>query len=127
MSVPQELRYTKDHEWVRFENGVATIGITDFAQNELGELVFVDLPAVGKKLDARAVVCVVESTKAASDVYSPISGTVTEVNSALSSNPATVNSDPYKGGWLVKLNGVNEAELKALLSAAQYSELINNH
>lgn len=124
MSIPANLRYTKDHEWILLEGDIATVGITDFAQSELGEIVFADLPAIGKKVGAGEPVCVLESTKAASDVYAPISGTVKEVNSALTSDPTSVNSDPYKNGWLVKLSGINAAELEPLMNADAYKQHI---
>jgi len=124
MSIPGNLRYTKDHEWASVEGDTATVGITDFAQSELGEIVFADLPSVGKKVGAGDPVCVLESTKAASDVYAPISGTVKEVNTALSADPTTINSDPYKGGWLVKLSGINSSELEPLMNADAYKQHI---
>lgn len=124
MNFPKDLKYTKDHEWVRVDGSTATVGITEFAQNELGELVFVDLPAVGKKLKAHDTMCVVESTKAASDVYSPISGTVTEVNSSLSSSPNSVNNDPYGTGWLAKLKDFSASELTSLMSSEDYAKLV---
>ncbi len=125
MEFPQDLRYTKDHEWVRMSPDGAVVGITSFAQDELGELVYVDLPAVGTALIQKGVLCVVESTKAASDVYAPISGTVEEVNARLAQEPSLVNSDPYGDGWLVKLSHVDDQQIAALLSPEQYRELIN--
>ena len=125
MEFPGDLRYTKDHEWVRFDNGSATVGITEFAQDELGEIVFVDLPDVGKKLEKGETICVVESTKAASDVYSPLGGTVEETNPALSDSPEQVNSSPYDEGWMVKLSGVAEDEFTGLMSADEYKGLVN--
>lgn len=124
MEFPEGLRYTKDHEWVRVTEEGAVVGITSFAQDELGEIVYVDAPAVGAALTQKGVLCVVESTKAASDVYAPISGTVTEVNTRLAQEPSLINSDPYGEGWLVKLSGVDEAQLAALLSAADYQALV---
>ena len=126
MPLPDSYRYTKDHEWISLEGDTARVGITEFAQSELGELVFVDLPAVGKKVSPGDTLCVVESTKAASDVYSPVQGTVASVNQDLSSNPTLVNSDPHTSGWLVTLSGVSKAEIEGLLSAAQYQELISS-
>ncbi len=120
MGYPEGCRYTKDHEWIKVEGGVAVIGITDFAQNELGEIVFADLPAKGKTVKAGDSMCVVESTKAASDVYAPISGTVVEVNTQLSSAPNTINTAPHTDGWMVKLEKFNQAEIDGLMSAAQY-------
>lgn len=124
MKFPEECRYTKDHEWVRMEDGLAVVGITEFAQAELGELVFVELPTAGKQVSQKATMCVVESTKAASDVYSPLTGTVAGINEALSADPGLINSSPYTEGWLVKLSGVSELELNALMSAEQYQKHI---
>lgn len=124
MEFPQDRKYTKDHEWVRMEGDVAVVGITEFAQSELGDLVFVDLPAVGKAVAQHSTMCVVESTKAASDVYSPLTGTVLAVNEALSSDPGLINRTPYSDGWMVKLSGVSQAELGALMSADEYRKLL---
>ena len=123
MSSPKGLQYTKDHEWIKDNGGRAQVGITEFAQSELGELVFVDLPAVGKSIKAGEVLCVVESTKAASDVYAPVSGTVVEVNSKLSDNPTLVNSDPYGEGWLVVLEKVEKSS--DLMEADAYDQLLS--
>lgn len=125
MNIPENLKYTKDHEWIKIEGNTATVGITEFAQSELGELVFVDLPAAGKAVKSHATMCVVESTKAASDVYAPLSGSVKAVNAALADNPSLVNSKPYEDGWMVKLENLNQAEVAELLSAAQYRELLS--
>jgi glycine cleavage system H protein len=124
MEFPEGLRYTKDHEWVRVTEEGAVVGITSFAQDELGEIVYVDPPAVGTALSQKGVLCVVESTKAASDVYAPISGKVVEVNARLAQEPSLINSDPYGEGWLVKLSSVDEAQVSALLSAADYQALV---
>lgn len=124
MEFPNNLKYTKDHEWVLVEGDSATIGITEFAQSELGDLVFVDLPSVGKTLKQGETLCVVESTKAASDVYSPVSGSVKEVNTALGSAPEKVNKSPYKEGWLAKLTKFSQVEVSALMSADQYRALL---
>jgi glycine cleavage system H protein len=126
MEFPSEYKYTKDHEWVRFENGTAVVGITAFAQSELGDLVFVELPAVGKAVTAHGTFCVVESTKAASDVYSPLSGTVTEVNTALNDDPGLINKAPYTDGWIAKLTGFSAAEAEGLMTAEQYRDLLSN-
>ena len=125
MSFPSDCRYTKDHEWVKVDGAVATIGITSFAQQELGELVFVELPAIGKKFAAKETICVVESTKAASDVYAPISGSVKEANKALSDSPSLVNSDPFGRGWMVKLEGISQDEIGQLMSASDYEQHVN--
>ena len=121
MNVPSNLKYTKSHEWVRAEaDGTVTIGITDHAQELLGDLVFVVLPEVGKTLSAEQEAAVVESVKAASDVYAPISGTVTEVNTAVSDAPESVNEDAY-AAWLFKMKPTNATDVDALLGAAEYT------
>ncbi|MBP6710232.1 MAG: glycine cleavage system protein GcvH [Propionivibrio sp.] len=121
MNVPSNLKYTKSHEWVRAEaDGTVTIGITDHAQELLGDLVFVELPDVGKTLAAEQEAAVVESVKAASDVYAPIAGTVTEVNTAVSDAPESVNEDAY-AAWLFKMKPANAADVDALLDAANYA------
>ena len=124
MEFPGDLKYTKEHEWVRMEGDVAVVGITEFAQSELGDLVFVDLPAVGKAVTAHGTMCVVESTKAASDVYSPLNGTVSEINSALVNDPSLINKTPYTEGWIVKLSGVSAGDVAALMSADEYRKLL---
>ena len=124
MEFPNECKYTKDHEWVRVEGGGVVVGITEFAQSELGDLVFVDLPPVGKTVAAHGTLCVVESTKAASDVYSPVAGTVAERNDALADDPGLINRTPYSDGWIVKLSGVSDAELAGLMSAEEYKKLV---
>ena len=120
--MPDNLKYTKDHEWVKVEGDVATVGITEFAQQELGEIVFADIPATGKAFKQGGTLCVVESTKAASDVYAPISGSVKEGNAKLSASPDLINSAPYTDGWLVKLEKFNAAEVEKLMSAAEYKK-----
>ena len=120
MENPGDLKYTKEHEWVRVEGQTATIGITDFAQSELGEIVFVELPEVGRECEQGESICVAESTKAASDIYAPIGGKITEVNSALADAPNLVNSGPYGDGWLAKLESFDRAEVDSLMSAAEY-------
>ncbi len=123
--VPAELHYTKDHEWVRIANdGTATIGITDHAQAALGDVTFVDLPKKGKTFAAGEVFGTVESVKAASDLYSPISGEVIEVNQTLNDTPDLVNREPYAGAWMIRVRVQNSAELSALLNAAGYSALL---
>jgi glycine cleavage system H protein len=124
MEFPKELKYTEDHEWVRVEGSNATVGITEFAQKELGDIVFVDLPAPGKTVKAHDTLCVVESTKAASDVYSPISGKVKESNAALSKNPEKVNSAPYTDGWITKLESIDQGEINKLMGADQYKTFL---
>src|SRR3954463_211670 len=123
-SIPSDLRYAKSHEWVRLEaDGTVTVGITDYAQNSLGDITFVQVPKVGATLKAGESFGVVESVKAASDVYSPVAGTVIEVNKALDSNPEKVNQSPYGDGWMLKLKLTNPADAGGLLSAADYGKL----
>jgi len=123
-NIPEQLRYAVSHEWISAEGDTGTVGITDHAQHELSDVVYVDLPKVGAKFVAGAVAAVVESVKAASDIYSPVSGEVTEVNSALVKNPELVNSDPYVGAWLFRLKLSTPAELEALKDAAAYKAQI---
>lgn len=123
-NVPSDLKYAKSHEWVRVEGDLATVGITDHAQHELTDVVFVEVPQSGKQLKAGDACAVVESVKTASDVYSPVSGTVQEVNSALSDNPALVNTDPYGAGWFYKIKLSNPGELSQLMNSADYSKQI---
>ena len=123
-NIPSDLKYAKSHEWVRVSDGVGTIGITDHAQHELTDIVFVELPEVGRKVKAGEACAVVESVKTASDIYSPVSGEITEVNKAVVENPALVNSEPHGGGWLCKIKLSNPAELDALLPAEQYEAQI---
>jgi glycine cleavage system H protein len=123
-NVPNELRYAKSHEWLKAEaDGTVMIGITDYAQNSLGDITYVQLPKVGAQLKAGETFGVVESVKAASDVYAPVGGAVTAVNSALDKAPETLNRDPYKGGWILKLKPSNPAEAAGLLDAAAYARL----
>lgn len=124
MNFPENLFYTETHEWVLVEGDVATVGITEHAQNELSELVYVELPSVGKVVNKGESVAVVESVKAASDIYAPLSGEVIEVNSELPSNPSLVNAEPYGRGWLLKLKLSNPTETSNLLSAQNYRSLL---
>ena len=119
-----ETRYTKDHEWVRVDGAVATVGITAYAAEQLGDVVFVELPKVGKAVEKGGEAAVVESVKAASEVYAPISGEVVEVNAALEAEPATVNADAAGAGWFMKLKIKNAAELKDLMTDAQYRDYV---
>jgi glycine cleavage system H protein len=124
--VPSELKYTQEHEWISVEdNGTATIGITDHAQQELGDLVFVELPEVGATFAAGDAAAVVESVKAASDIYSPLSGEVVEVNDELADNPETINNDAFGEGWIFRLQIEDQDALKDLMTADQYEEFIN--
>ena len=121
-NIPSDLKYTKSHEWVSDnENGTITVGITDHAQELLGDLVFVELPEVGKELDTEEACAVVESVKAASDIYAPVAGEVTEVNEALEDQPELINSDPYGEGWLFKMKVADPDSLESLLSADDYA------
>ena len=122
--VPADLRYTKDHEWVRIDGDTATIGVTDFAASQLGDVVFVDLPAAGKSVEQFATFGVVESVKAVSDLFAPVSGEVTEANAALAGAPELVNSDPFGEGWMIRVRLGGPAEVDDLLDAAAYDALI---
>jgi glycine cleavage system H protein len=121
-----ELRFTKDHEWIRLEGDVATVGITDHAQNALGDVVFVDLPEPGRQVDAGEACAVVESVKAASDVYAPVSGRVVESNAALTENPALINSSPTDEGWFFRLDGVDAAAIAAMMDEAAYAAFVES-
>jgi len=123
-NVPGDLKYAKSHEWVRVSDDVATVGITDHAQHELTDVVFVELPASGRKIKAGEACAVVESVKTASDIYSPLSGEIVEVNPAVVSNPSLVNTEPYAGGWFYKLKISQPSELEALLKPEQYTAQI---
>ncbi|MBS1757694.1 MAG: glycine cleavage system protein GcvH [Bacteroidetes bacterium] len=124
MEFPSNLRYTKDHEWILLEGNVATIGITEFAQHELGDIVYVDISSKGKALTAEEVFGTVEAVKTVSDLFLPASGTITEVNPALEANPELVNTDPYGEGWMVKLTVDNPADINNLMDAAAYGALV---
>lgn len=121
--VPNDLRYTKDHEWVRVDGDEATVGITDYAAGQLGDIVFVELPDAGRSLDQFATFGVVESVKAVSDLYAPVSGEVIEGNAALAGSPELVNSDPYGDGWMIKVRLRDDAEVDGLLDATAYESL----
>jgi glycine cleavage system H protein len=121
--VPADLRYTKEHEWVRLEGDVATVGVTDFAADQLGDIVFVELPEVGRSLDQFAAFGVVESVKAVSDLFAPLSGEVTERNAALAAKPELVNDDPFGAGWMIRLRIADATQLDGLLDPAGYEQL----
>lgn len=121
--VPTDLRYTKDHEWVRLTGGEATVGVTAYAADQLGDIVFVELPAVGRRLDQFATFGVVESVKAVSDLFAPVGGEVVAVNQALTGRPELVNGDPYGEGWMVRIRIADAAELAGLMDAAAYDAL----
>jgi glycine cleavage system H protein len=124
MNFPSNLRYTKDHEWISMEGNVATIGITDFAQRELGDIVYVEVETIGKPLQAGAVFGTVEAVKTVSDLFLPVAGTITELNADLASAPELVNTDPYGKGWMVKMTVTNPADVDALLDASGYESVV---
>jgi len=124
MNLPAELRYTKDHEWIRIEGDEAVIGITDFAQHELGDIVYVEIESLGSELEAGAVFGTVEAVKTVSDLFLPVSGTVTEINPKLNANPELVNTDPYGEGWMVRMKLKNAGDVSTLLDAAAYEKLV---
>lgn len=124
MNVPETLRYTTDHEWVSVEGDIATVGVTDHAQEELTDVVFVELPEAGREVSQGEAVAVVESVKAASDIYTPLSGEIVEDNAAAVEEPALVNTDPHGAGWLFKIRLTEPSELDELIDAAAYRELI---
>ena len=120
------MHYTKSHEWIEVENNVGTVGISDHAQNELGEIVYIELPKVGAKVKAGSEVCVLESTKAAADVYAPVSGTILKVNEELKNNPQTVNQKAQAAGWLFQIQLESPEELKILMTEDQYKKLVSS-
>lgn len=124
MNFPENLKYTKDHEWIRVENGFGIIGITEYAQGELGDVVFVELPAVGKKVEFGQSFGTVEAVKAVSDLYSPVTGDVTEINKEIQDSPELVNKEPYERGWMIKVKLANAEEVKNLLDVEAYKKLI---
>ena len=124
--IPEDLKYSKEHEWVRLEEDIATVGITDYAQGELGDIVFVELPRVGTKVECMKPFGTIEAVKAISDLYSPLTGEVVEVNGDLEGDSSIINSDPYGEGWIIKIRCSDAEELKSLLSAADYGAFIEN-
>jgi len=125
MKIPEELLYTKDHEWIRVEGETATVGITDFAQGELGDIVFIEVETVGEDLDKEEAFGTIEAVKTVSDMFMPVSGEVLEFNEDLEAAPEQVNQDPYGAGWIVRISIRDKAELDALLSPAAYKDLLN--
>ncbi len=123
---PQEFFFTRDHEWVKVEGEIATVGITDFAQKQLGDVVYIELPAIGTVLTVHQTVGAIESVKAVSDVFSPLSGEVLEVNSALNDSPELVNQDPHGQGWIVRLKVKNKEELNQLMTASEYEKYVES-
>jgi glycine cleavage system H protein len=126
MQIPDDLRYSSDHEWARASSDVVRVGITDYAQDALGDVVFVDLPKVGSAVSAGGAIGEVESTKSVSEIYAPVSGTVSAVNGALTSAPETVNADPYGEGWICEITTSDSSDFDELLDAASYQSLTNN-
>jgi len=124
MEIPQGLKYSKEHEWVASEDSVATVGITDHAQGQLGEIVYIELPAVGEKVSKDDPFGVIESVKAVSDIYAPVSGTVVEVNEDLPESPEVVNEDPYGDGWLIKVKMNDASDLDDLMDSDEYAEMV---
>ncbi len=124
MNFPENLKYTKDHEWLQIDGDTATVGITDFAQRELGDIVFVDIDTEGKALGANEIFGTVEAVKTVSDLFLPVSGTVKEVNRDLEGTPEAVNQDPYGKGWMIKMTIDNPAEIEGLMDAAAYSQMV---
>jgi glycine cleavage system H protein len=124
VNIPDDLRYSEQHEWVRVEGDTATVGITDFAQDALGDVVFVQLPDVGLLVEAKASCCEVESTKSVSDIYAPVAGTVVEANTALDETPELLNQDPYGAGWIFKLQLSDPSDVDGMLDAAAYRALV---
>lgn len=125
MKIPENLKYTKDHEWLRVEEGCAYIGVTDFAQRELGDVVFVEIETEGEKLDKEEVFGTIEAVKTVSDMFMPVSGEVLEINPKIDDEPELVNKDPYGEGWLIKISIADSSELEELLTPEQYNDLIN--
>lgn len=125
MNFPPELKYTKDHEWISVNGDIATIGITDFAQHELGDIVYVDIDSKDKKLEAEAVFGTVEAVKTVSDLFLPVSGTITEINPILGSEPEKVNTDPYGDGWMVKMKVDNTEDINKLMDVEAYKKLVS--
>jgi glycine cleavage system H protein len=124
MNFPNELKYTSEHEWIRVEGNIGIVGITDFAQNELGDIVYVDIPVLGKTIAQNEVFGSIETVKVVSDLFSPVSGKVIEVNSTINDTPEKVNKDPYNEGWLIKIEISNPEELNNLLTSEAYQKLI---
>jgi len=124
MNIPENLKFTKDHEWVKIDGGVAIVGVTDFAQNELGDIVFVEIETEDEDLEKEEVFGTIEAVKTVSDLYMPVSGKIIEVNEDLENEPEKVNKEPYDGGWMVKIEMADPDQAEDLLSAAQYKELI---
>lgn len=126
MNIPENIRYTKDHEWVKTDNNIAIIGITDYAQRELGDIIYVDITATGNSVKAGESLGSIEAVKTVSDIFAPVSGNVIEFNSSVNDNPAVVNEDPYGGGWIVKIQMSEMDEINNLMSAEEYRKLVGS-
>tara|TARA_B100000073_G_scaffold347931_1_gene364041 strand:- start:319 stop:699 length:381 start_codon:yes stop_codon:yes gene_type:complete len=126
MNIPADLKYTKDHEWVKIENDIATVGITDFAQGELGDIVYIEVDSLGENLESESVFGTVEAVKTVSDLFMPLSGEIIEFNSELESSPEIVNEDPYNSGWMIKIKLSDVNSISNLLDSKQYKDLISN-
>ena len=124
MNIPEDLKYTKDHEWIKIENNIATVGVTDFAQSELGYIVYIDIDTVDENIDQNEIFGSVEAVKTVSDLFMPLSGEITEFNEFLEEAPETVNSDPYGKGWMIKIQMTDNSQIESLLDAAAYKEII---
>lgn len=127
MGFPEDVRYTPEHEWARLDRGVVTIGITSYATDQLGDVVFVELPEIGRKLEAMGPFGVVEAVKTVSDLYAPIAGEVVEVNQALADNPALVNQEPFGEGWMIRIRPTQPDDIKSLMTSADYELLVEEH
>lgn len=125
MNFPDNLRYTKDHEWINLDGNIATVGITEFAQSELGDIVYVDIDSIGKSLQSEEIFGTVEAVKTVSDLFLPLTGTINSVNPALSNQPELINSDPYGNGWMIKMTVDNITEFDALMTSEAYSKLVS--
>jgi glycine cleavage system H protein len=123
MNIPSDLLYTKDHEWIKIENGIATVGITDYAQGELGDIIFIELPEIGDSVQAKDSIGTIEAVKTVADIYSPMNGEISEVNINLEDNPDSINTDPYDSGWIIKLNNFTNND-ENYLTPDQYKSLI---
>ena len=126
MNIPEDLKYTKDHEWVKFDNEIATVGITDFAQGELGDIVYIEVDSIGENLESESVFGTVEAVKTVSDLFMPLSGEIIEFNSELESRPELVNEDPYNSGWMIKIKLSDLNSVSNLLDSKQYIDLVSN-
>ena len=124
MNCPAHLKYTKDHEWILVEGNTATVGITDYAQDALGDIIFVDISTIGKSLSAEAIFGAVDAVKTASDLFLPVAGTITEMNEAIGADPSLVNTDPYGAGWMIKMTVDNIADIDGLMNAEQYASFV---